>query len=332
MSALALVMPIMAAGSLTIALLVPLRDARRGERATLRGRTPIRSSFEAEKHVETRETNVSPVNRLYRTIDAISETFVLVLGLRPRRAPSQVTDDAFESQLANLLDEPAPAETCSPSIEDEGECVSRHDGSVTRETIEFEAREADELQSFHTSQPMQGWKDGTLLARDLPPPLTRLRLRPDAGAIAWPMHLPMPHLGATEAERRIILTDLEKTAEAVHERALTSAYREEDASGRMLALRALSRISTEGARAILADALTFGSDDERALAVDLLSTSEHRESLVSALHDRVDAIAARAALAYVRSNRRSEYEKLRSSGLDERRLETILALLGGILE
>jgi hypothetical protein len=142
----------------------------------------------------------------------------------------------------------------------------------------------------------------------------------------------MPQLGTTEAERRFILTDLEKTAEAVHERALALAYREEDASGRMLALRALSRISSHGAHAILADALDVGSDDERALAVDLLSTSEHRESLVSALHDRVDAIAARAALAYVRSNRRSDYEKLLSFGLDERRLEVILALLGGILE
>jgi hypothetical protein len=146
------------------------------------------------------------------------------------------------------------------------------------------------------------------------------------------MHLPMPHLGTTETERRIILTDLEKTADAVHERALESAYREEDASGRMLVLRALSRISSDGAHAILTDALNLGSDDERALAVDLLSTAENRESLVSALHDRVDAIAARAALAYVRSNCRSDYEKLLSNRLDERRLETILALLGGILE
>jgi hypothetical protein len=253
--------------------------------------------------------------------------------LRSKPALSQATDDAFESQLANLLDEPIATETRLPPIEEEGKCVSSNDASVIKENIEADdAHEADELPSFPTSQPAQSLKEGTLLTRDLPPPLTRLRLRPDGGTIAWPMHLPMPHVGTTGAERRIILADLEKTAEAVHERALASAYREEDASGRMLALRALSRISTQGAHAILADALSLGSDDERALAVDLLSTSEYRESLVSALHDRVDAIAARAALAYVRSNRRSDYEKLLSSGLDERRLETILALLGGVLE
>jgi hypothetical protein len=332
MSALGLVMPIIAAGSLTVALLMPLRDARRGERATLHGRTPIHPSFDTNERVDPREPNVSPINRLYRAIDVLSQTFVTVLGLRPRPALSQNSDDPFESQLANLLGEPTATEKCSPPIEDEDERVSSHDASVSDEKIEFEAHEADELPSFHTSQPAQSMKEGTHLARHLPPPLTRLRLRPDAGAIAWTMHLPMPQLGTTETERRIVLIDLEKTAEAVHERALASAYREEDASGRMLALRALARISTQGAHAILADALSLGSDDERALAVDLLSTSEHRESLVSALHDRVDAIAARAALAYVRSNRRSDYEKLVSFGIDERRLETILALLGGILE
>lgn len=332
MSALGLVMPIIAAGSLTVALLVPLRDARRGERATLRGRTPIRPSFEKNELVGPRGKNVSPVDRLSRAIDAISETFVAALGLRPKPALTTTSDTSFEDQLADLADVPIAMDICSPPIENDVEGVSSNDASITEETREFEAHEAEEQSSFHVSRLAQNARNGTLLARDLPPPLTRRRLRPDGGAITWPMHLPMPHLGTTETERRIILTDLEKTADPVHERALESAYREEDASGRMLVLRALSRISSDGAHAILTDALNLGSDDERALAVDLLSTAENRESLVSALHDRVDAIAARAALAYVRSNCRSDYEKLLSNRLDERRLETILALLGGILE
>jgi hypothetical protein len=219
-----------------------------------------------------------------------------------------------------------------PPIDDVGDCTSSDAASATEDAIPLEPAQADEKLYIDTPPSAESRRGGTLLACDLPPPLTRLRLRPDGGAITWPVHLPMPRLGTSETERRIILTDLEKTADAFHERALASAYREEGASGRMLVLRALSRISSPGAHAILTEALNLGSDDERALAVDLLSTAEHRESLVSALHDRVDAIAARAALAYVRSNRRSDYEMLLSTRLDERRLETILALLGGILE
>jgi hypothetical protein len=142
----------------------------------------------------------------------------------------------------------------------------------------------------------------------------------------------MPHLGMGDGERRAILADLQRTSDPSHERALACAYREEDAIGRAMALRGLARVSTQGSQAILSDALSLGSDDERALAVDLLSRSDDRDSLIPALQDRLDAIAARAALAYVRSNRRSDFESVLSSHVDQRRLETILALLGGILE
>ncbi len=325
MNAMGLIMPIVAAGSLTIALLVPLRDARRGDRATLPGRTPIRSSLWTTEDDDDRSTNDTFVARSRRAVYALRKTFVMVLWRRPQTAPSITTSDesadknedatsgdSFADRLATLVSDPAQSDGQSPHIESE--------------VTVGEANPSD-----LDSRP-QAPEGRTLLVRDLPPPLTRLRLRPHSEAITWPMHLPMPHLGLGEGERRAILADLQRTADSSHERALTCAYKEEDAIGRAMALRGLACVSTDGSHAILADALSLGSDDERALAVDLLSRGDDRESLIPALHDRLDAIAARAALAYVRSNRRSDYASVLSSHVDERRLEIILALLGGVLE
>jgi hypothetical protein len=336
MNAVGLLMPIVAAGSLTIALLVPLRDARRGERATLSGRMPIRSLLGTTEHQGVRSTRGSYVARLRRAIDTMRATFVAVLALRPRAMNSIATDnervdadesttsgDSFADRLASLVSDPAPSDGQSPPIEHESD-VSEGD----RSDLDGRPLATSMPDSKHTQAP----QERTLLARDVPPPLTRLRLRPDSGAITWPKHLPMPHLGMGDGERRTILADLQRAADFSHERALTCAYREEDAIGRAMALRGLARVSTHGSQAVLADALKFGSDDERALAVDLLSRSDDRESLVPALNDRLDAIAARAALAYVGSNRRSDYENLLSPHVDERRLASILSLLGGILE
>lgn len=364
MTAIGLIMPILAAGSLTVALLVPFRDARRGERATLGGRTPIRSSFGTNDPVEHSNTTVPQIGRISRAIDAIGEKFVVLLGGRPRASTSTTTydddaglaadagsDDSFADRIAGLVSESTSTEVQSPSIqydvapamgrevtdlrrnsESDASVIAESTNRASHEANPFELTDETLAKPLLSSQDERGSEGGTLLARDLPPPLTRLRLRPDSGAITWPMHLPMPHLGLNDRERRAMLADLERTAGPSHERALACAYREEDAIGRTVALRALARISTHGSFAILSDALNLGSDDERALAVDLLSCTDDRESLVPALQDRVDAIAARAALAYVRSNRRSEYEALLSPHVDKRRLETILALLGGILE
>jgi hypothetical protein len=352
MSALGLIMPIVAAGSLTVALLVPLRDARRGERATLRGGTPVHPSFGSSERTELRGSPRSYAARIHRAIETLGNKVTVMLGLQPRAAATTTvgddrdhvdanveSSDSFADRVAYLVSDPTPAEITSPTIEYDVAGAGL-DVSVATETGEANADEvnptASDCRPLATSAPSlqrtQATEGVTRLARDLPPPLTRLRLRPDSGAISWPMHLPIPHLGMNDHERRDILAGLERTADASHERALARAYREEDALGRMMALRALSHISTQTSHAILTDALNLGSDDERALAVDLLSGSDDREALVFALQDRLDAIAARAALAYVRSNRRSDFERLLASHVDEPRLESILALLGGILE
>jgi hypothetical protein len=116
-----------------------------------------------------------------------------------------------------------------------------------------------------------------------------------------------------------------------NEAALLAAYREEDADGRLLALQSLVRCRFAGARESLVDALRLGSDEERAFAIDGLVALGERASLGIALADRVDAIAARAALGFVASDRRSDYIPALAPFLDERRIEAILGLLAGVL-
>jgi hypothetical protein len=99
----------------------------------------------------------------------------------------------------------------------------------------------------------------------------------------------------------------------------------------LLALQALVRCRFAGARESLVDALRLGSDDERAFAVDSLVALGDRASLDIALSDRVDAIAARAALGFVGSDRRADYAAALAPHLDARRIEAILGLLAGVL-
>lgn len=172
-------------------------------------------------------------------------------------------------------------------------------------------------------------------------PLTRLPLRPQSSKITWPTLL---DTGATSAiqpsripsdrtARRTLLAELVRNRRDDAPEALRTAYREEDADGRSLALRALLQYDVDDAsHAIFLEALRSGSDDERSIAVDALSDAGDRDALLLALDDRIDAIAAKAALAYVNSSEREAYGRFLGPYLDRGRIETILALLAGFVE
>lgn len=127
-------------------------------------------------------------------------------------------------------------------------------------------------------------------------PITRLPLRPQRSAIEWPQRLSGSSATLAVEDRHALLRELATRAAAPEWRdALDQAYREEGAEGRVLALRALLRGHYD-ARDTFVDALHVGTDDERSLAVDALLGLELRDELIPAFSDRVEAIAAKAAL------------------------------------
>jgi len=83
--------------------------------------------------------------------------------------------------------------------------------------------------------------------------------------------------------------------------------------------------------AVITHVMRNGTDRERSLAVDGLAAAGCREALVPALNDRLDAVAAKAALAYVGTNRREDYRVALAPFVDEARVEALLALLAGYL-
>ncbi len=172
-------------------------------------------------------------------------------------------------------------------------------------------------------------------------PLTRLPLRPQSETITWPTRLydalnfaNDAAIAATDhAARRALLLRLAHSATVDAAATLHVAYREEDGQGRALALRALMRLEAdEHACAIYADALRSGTDDERSLAIDALARAGEREALVEALDDRIDAIAAKAALAYVGSNDQRVFRAVLAPLVGQARLAAILSLLAGFVE
>jgi hypothetical protein len=163
------------------------------------------------------------------------------------------------------------------------------------------------------------------------PPLTRLPLRPKREEISWPLSLSNANAGWSEATRHDFLRHAAESSDAELEPIVCAAFREEPAAGRLLALRALARRSAAGTRAIFLEALRRGDDDERAFAVDVFGDRGDREALVEALSDRLDAIAARAALACFGTSTRAGLERELAPFVDRARGDAILGLLAGVL-
>ncbi len=164
-------------------------------------------------------------------------------------------------------------------------------------------------------------------------PLTRLPLRPQSQAITWPAELDPAHNECSVAERHAILVAIARESGRPNASILEAALNQEDSAGRLLALRALAELKpTPRTRAAFIEALRVGTDDERTIALDALATHGQRNDLLPGLRDRVDAIAAQAALTYVGSHRRADYEETLLPHIDAARIESILALLAGVVE
>ena len=162
-------------------------------------------------------------------------------------------------------------------------------------------------------------------------PITRLPLRPQSREITWFSPLAQPPKLSLR-DRHALLERLAEDRSRAGLELLTQAFHEEDARGRVLALLALAAHHAIEARGTFVAALHSGTDDERIVAVDALAGSNARDALPAAFSDRVDAIAARAALAYVGTNVREDYVRALESHVDLARIEAILALLAGFVE
>ena len=164
-------------------------------------------------------------------------------------------------------------------------------------------------------------------------PLTRRRLRRQVRAIVWPALLDSAKAACGAEERAYLLRSIDSlAADPLRERVLLDAVTQEEGDLRLLALRALSRQPTAAAASAFTGILSSGTDDERSLAIDVLGAMGRREDLVAAFGDRVDAIAARAILAYVGTRRRADYAEIFETRLERSQRESILTLLAGALD
>jgi hypothetical protein len=163
-------------------------------------------------------------------------------------------------------------------------------------------------------------------------PLTRMPLRPQALEITWPLLAPEGTVLESRSERHAFLARLTTAGNPEDEALLVCAYREEDAGGRLIALRAICAARLDVAHDLCVDALHVGSDEERSLAIDALLASGRRDAVTPAFSDRLDALAAQAALGFVGSQQRADYVAALSPHVDRTRLEAILGLLAGIVE
>jgi hypothetical protein len=352
-------MSLVAAGTLALALFAPPQDERFAHyrKRTLMNRPiPLRPSFprgDEQNDVPATVRNAfafaEPAN-WSRWREAIrSSHFVELLGWAPPRAGHAASSDADaapsgESDLP--LPPVEPVDMSSRAFAEEVERVA----AATRPVLDREDPLAALDRSYVTStdvgtgnsepprsQEPSEENDERAPEANFPerphmqPPLTRLPLRSQPSAVSWPLLLPNPREMLSEADRLQLLSSFTFSGATVPEAPLCSAYREEGAAGRILALKALANANGEFAREVVREASRYGSDDERTIAIDVLANRGDREALAAALCDRVEAIAARAALGYVGSFERVDYERALEPLVSKGRLEAILALLAGIL-
>jgi len=164
-------------------------------------------------------------------------------------------------------------------------------------------------------------------------PITRLPLRRHPSDIGW--WTAIHEAGdepPTRTERHALLSRAIDGTLALHPSTVERAYFEEDRDGRLLALRGLVARNPANHRAAFVDALHVGTDSERELAVDGLAAGGAVDALPVAFRDRVEAIAARAALAYVGPGDREAYRTALAPHIDEARVVALLALLAGVIE
>jgi hypothetical protein len=290
-----LVLPIIATAALGAAMILPARGRLRREPAeSLPNRKPLSlSRFVVAGTVQTREWK----RLVTRAIRELKTFYALDDASDTNKLDGEVValQRSFENQLADLLPSQAmgtPRQTRAP---------------------------VDPIRAAPRSY--------------VPAvPLTRSPLRAATASVLWPNLIQQPALCASRAERHSLMKTASPETHPDLEVALLGAYREEDETGRLLALGALVRLRLLGARAALLDALRAGGDNERVFAVDAFHSLGDREALKLALHDRLDAIAARAALGLVASDRRVDYVSTLEADLEPHRIDAILRLLGGVVQ
>ncbi len=165
-------------------------------------------------------------------------------------------------------------------------------------------------------------------------PLTRLPLRPQTNALTWPPKLEgrTGDCAASPGQRHAILERLLERPASLRFNVIELAYREEDATGRALALRVIARHFAPDGDALFREALRHGSDEERSIAIDALAASGLRDALTVAFDDRLEALAAKAALAFVGTFVKEDYRTQLAPFTEPARIEAILKLLAGVVE
>ncbi len=345
MEALALLVPAVATAALGGALLVPIRDGRAGRKATLDGRSPLLADFRNVRGTGETHTPEEPLAPAVSdmavesaastpadatpepapsTFDAISIMRTVAKRLRAR-APEPplegdvVTERSFADELSLLL--PRRPVDVGPNIEE----VPALDPEPAIADLPYETA-VEIVEKTHDVSPLT-------LSKARVVPLTRLPLRRQSTDITWPGSASPPRSFANVSDRYAFLRAAAADSEHADDALLARAFREETSEGRSLALAALRRPNaSKEAIETFAEALGTGSDDERALAVDALSEAGAREEIARGVTDRIDAIAAAAALAYVGTTARDDYRVALSPLIDESRIEAILALLAGVVE
>lgn len=363
MQSIQFVLPAVATVALGTALLVPLRDGRRGRRATLNnpGSMPMSPDFRAVSGQPPPLPDASECNEPVsedrgesepaRATRNLSTTLAVVRRLLQlaRRTPglelpsdtplhpqaaTDTEDDivlarSFADELATLLPAcaavppPAPLEPVTPDVPAVALALEVK-GETNDPPIDTPSASEHDDAPIVISSPRPGYERRA--------PLTRLPLRPQRMHIGWPALLDPPHLASDSAARHALLAVLARNPVPSAEPALVAAYREEDAEGRLLVLRSLLSGKFTQALPIFNEALLFGTDDERALAIDALLACGEREALTPAFADRVEAISAQAALAYVGTTNRDDYRLALAPFVDSARIDAILALLAGFVE
>jgi hypothetical protein len=351
-------MSLVAAGTLALALFAPPQDerfARFRKRTPMNRPIPLRPSFprgDEQNDVPATVRNAfafaEPTN-WSRWREAIrSSHFVELLGWAPPRAGRAASSDADAAPSGECDSPLAPVETVDVSSRAFAEEVERA-AATAPPVIDREDPLAASDRSYLTStdvatanceaHPQEPSEENGERAPGvnfserphMQPPLTRLPLRSQPSAVSWPLLLANQRKTLSEADRLELLTSFTLPGTTVPEAPLCSAYREEGAAGRILALKALANANGEFALEVVREASRYGSDDERTIAIDVLANRGDREALAAALCDRVEAIAARAALGYVGSFERGDYERALGPLVSKGRLEAILTLLAGIL-
>lgn len=364
--------------ALGAALLLPLRDDRRGQRATfLAGAgVPLNVDFgalappvaEAEEPPGGPSHGVAPPS----VWAVVQEWFNVVRARRPKSAANAAIDAAPAAETLadeHLGEERRTRERLAGELsltEYDAASTFADDDLSTKahaaETYEIGTQTfAEQVASLSSAgapvidqvrercapeiaEPAAS--PATLAAQPLPPlvvqaerppyermvPLTRLPLRSQATSLEW-FRLTVPAADVmTRAERHALLAEFALAGSDGCVDALMLAYREEDVEGRMLAIRALLRIDASRGRPVFIEALRAGTDGERALAIDALVALGERDALVPAFSDRVEAIAAQAALAYVGTNVPADYRRALEPYIEAPRIEALLALLSGFLQ